>query len=1009
MKKNNFKKYVSLKNTIFVSLLLVTIFLFGSYALAADWVNNIIGGIIGVFISGITKILILLVNALIEVASYSDFIHAEAVNKGWVVVRDVCNMFFVVILLVIAFATILGKEEYSAKKNLPKLIMAAVLINFSKMFCGLMIDVANVVMLTFVNAFKEIGAGNIIDMLGISDILKYGQGGNPPTLAATVAAYIFGLIYVLIATVVVASMLAMLIMRIVMMWIYIVLSPAAFFLQAVPGKGQQYASKWWSEWSSNLIVGPVLAFFLWLSFAALQTGNSPIPMSSTDNTQQESSAYAAVETSTKNEPIDSKAGSKAGFIKFVIAIGMLLGGMKIAKEVGGETGSALGAGMGYINKGKAMAIGGVKSTGKFAGRTVRNNALLGTGLLANRFSDKDQVTGKRKGNELGKFALQWRDDMKGSRKKAKEASREKFLKSIGIGEKTSEIGKDMLPNEGWQKFSRGSKNVTTGATVGSAMFGPVGTIIGAATGLGVGLYRKSRYDNAKTIKTNYETTDKVTDEAEISGIINRQDKSTWTTAQIEAVDRMQNYEKNKKIVENRDNNPAFGRTIKAMKNMSSKKKAAEDWVKVAANDPNYVENAGKGGFYNSGGINDVWKRRLDELNKGGIDSAAAITHMETSIAGLPTTPKNDAKLEEFAKLISAYEKGGASINGATLGRIKSALIAKGKDPASYTNQVLTNYRDLAAGMKIESGSGGLQYDAFAKNSAKGISQRNAAKDIMGVSFAKLNDKLPANFKLDAAAGVNQQVGGAQLQELSKAMSGIIDDEIATLQTVGTEASKNSIAQLNLAKSRLASGDLSGLSLKNTDVKYDGATDSERRRNEYNTVQHETMHQAGAKDEELVNVSSNALQNAKLVGRIPGTNNQRYDQEIGKLIAAMEKNNASSDAIGEAVAEQINKWQPASNAQRVIETETGVRDTVSEIAQPGEIKTEGIEKAINKLSSSLDAKISSTASEQTIKLTPIDKDFFRKLSAKEIKVSSNVVEKLKPLGVMAANEEKKRNP
>ena len=65
-------------------------------------------------------------------------------------------MFFVVVLLIIALATILNQEKYSYKTWLPKLILMAVLINFSKMICGLIIDVAQVVMMTFVNAFKDV-------------------------------------------------------------------------------------------------------------------------------------------------------------------------------------------------------------------------------------------------------------------------------------------------------------------------------------------------------------------------------------------------------------------------------------------------------------------------------------------------------------------------------------------------------------------------------------------------------------------------------------------------------------------------------------------------------------------------------------------------------------------------------------------------------------------------------------------------------------------------------------
>ena len=70
----------------------------------------------------------------IQLAAYNNFIDAPPVVIGWLMVRDVANMFFVVALLVIAFGTILGLEQYEWKKTLLKLILAAIFINFSKLF-----------------------------------------------------------------------------------------------------------------------------------------------------------------------------------------------------------------------------------------------------------------------------------------------------------------------------------------------------------------------------------------------------------------------------------------------------------------------------------------------------------------------------------------------------------------------------------------------------------------------------------------------------------------------------------------------------------------------------------------------------------------------------------------------------------------------------------------------------------------------------------------------------------
>lgn len=1014
MKKINFKKIVSGRQVFYTLLILVAVFLFGKIAWAGfgEWAGNVVGGIIAVFIQAISAILVLLVNVLMDVASYSDFIHAAAVTKGWIVVRDVCNMFFVLILLVIAFATILGKEDYGVKKTLPKLIIAAVLINFSKMFCGLMIDVANVMMLTFINAFKEIGSGNIIDMLGISDVVSLGAGGADITFSQIVGSYIFGLIYVIIATVVVASMLAMLVMRVVMIWIYVVLSPAAFFLQAVPGKGASYASKWWSEWTSNLIVGPVIAFFLWLSFAALQTGSgSPIAIDASGADE------VTKQVSQVEGGIASEAGKPAAFAKFAIAIGLLLGGMKIAGEVGGETGKILGQGMAKLNKGKALAIGAGISAAKGTGRLAKRGALWGGGKVINIGSGRND-DGTQKGRKAGNFMLQWNKDMVASKKKERVANREKYLKKIGIGEKSAEIGKDLIDDVKTSQAARVMQGMGKGGLAGATLMaatGPVGLMaVGAAGMAGAGFGAVGGWLRNRKVKANkdkvatYKAGDMLTDDATITAY---QAASTHTAAETEAYQKASTQKRKMKELEDKNKLNPLPITRGALDSMTSKSKAAKDWVKVVANDPAHVAGVGKNGFYSASGISDSWKRRLDEINKGGADANNAVSNLESGIGALATTGRDEVKLEEIAKLIAAWEKGGGTANAATIGKLKAALIAKGKDPATFTDKVLTNYKPLNEQMELKSGTGKLEYDAFANN-----------KDVMGVSFAKLNAKaesmgMGADYKIDEKAGVNQKVDGVKMDALAITMSGLIDDEIKALQSVGGDVNAAQISKLNIAKDRLLSGNVSGMSLVNSDVEYKGDTDSERRANKYNTLQHENMHQAGAQNEELVDESSGALQERKLIGNIPGTK-QRYDEEIGKMIASMETTAADPEIIRQAVASQIDKWAP-SNAQRVVETESGSRDALAEAAHV-ETKLAGVEeveKAINKLTESLGkpvkAGVGGAKGMMQGPMSIADRNFFykafegfKKVIRKDDQV---IIEKLKPLTVMANNEEKRRNP
>ncbi len=351
------KKFANQK--LFISLLSL-ILIVGSFFIApaakADWAAEIVGSILGLFISALGVILVLVIQGLIYIAQYQGFINSEAVILGWVIVRDICNMFFVVILMIIAFGTILNIPDYSYKKWLPKLILFAILINFSKTICGLLIDVTQVVMLTFVNAFKDIGGPNLTQMLGITDIVTMKDGnGDSPSFWTVVGAYILGLVYLLIAIVVLVTMIMVLAMRMVMIWIYVVLSPAAYLLSAVPG-GQGYASKWWDEFIKNLIVGPVLAFFIWLSLASLTADKTIQNMGSGADVSKE---MAALQQNTDNtgSALPSKAGQPDALIKFVVGIGMLVGGLMVSQQIGGAAGGLAGKGMAKIQKGAAFAGG----------------------------------------------------------------------------------------------------------------------------------------------------------------------------------------------------------------------------------------------------------------------------------------------------------------------------------------------------------------------------------------------------------------------------------------------------------------------------------------------------------------------------------------------------------------------------------------------------------------------------------------------------------------------------
>ncbi len=356
---------------------------------------TIILAIAGLFI----RLTVFILSFVITLGGYNGYLDSAAVNVGWVMVRDITNMVFVVILLIIAFGTILGLEQYEWKKLLGKFIFAAILVNFSRTICGLIIDVAQVVMTTFVNGIAATAGGNLINAFQLNQILELSAGTSPTKFTATeqFIAAVGGVTFAAMVMGVMFVFLYMLLARMVVLWVLIVLSPLAFVLSILP-QTESYAGKWWSEFTANVITGPVLLFFVWLSFVTLGNGN--ISQDISDN----STAPNRLEGSAGTDGIGSAvqaAGISAimswpKMASFAIAIGMLMVGAKAAEELGGAGASAVG---GAIDFGKTV---GKYASGINAARWAGGHA-VDAGTAAAKFAAmKAPVIGGENWVNMGK-------------------------------------------------------------------------------------------------------------------------------------------------------------------------------------------------------------------------------------------------------------------------------------------------------------------------------------------------------------------------------------------------------------------------------------------------------------------------------------------------------------------------------------------------------------------------------------------------------------------------------
>jgi len=74
--------------------------------------------------------------------------------QAWKLIRDITNIFFILILVYTGFAAVFGSEKVSMKKIVPQLILNAILINFSLVATRTVIDISNVATRVFYNTMR---------------------------------------------------------------------------------------------------------------------------------------------------------------------------------------------------------------------------------------------------------------------------------------------------------------------------------------------------------------------------------------------------------------------------------------------------------------------------------------------------------------------------------------------------------------------------------------------------------------------------------------------------------------------------------------------------------------------------------------------------------------------------------------------------------------------------------------------------------------------------------------
>ena len=188
----------------------------------------------------------------------------SGIYLAWVIMRNISNVAFIVAFLVIIYSqlTSVGISNYGVKKMIPRLVIAAVLVNLSFTICAILLDLSNMAGYAFQDAFM--GIKNTISTVGEntstwtwSKVINIALSNG--ALAIGAVAFTTELLPMLVPAATLAGLTLLLILLIMaarqaLIIILIIISPLAFVCYLLPG-----TEKWFKKWRDSFLT--MLVFF----------------------------------------------------------------------------------------------------------------------------------------------------------------------------------------------------------------------------------------------------------------------------------------------------------------------------------------------------------------------------------------------------------------------------------------------------------------------------------------------------------------------------------------------------------------------------------------------------------------------------------------------------------------------------------------------------------------------------------------------------------------------------
>lgn len=338
----------------------------------------------GAFLIKLASTILLLIGLLFNLAisqtilGFNAWINGsvlDAISIGWSFFRDIANIVIIGLFVFIAINIILGNKTYGERKLIARVLIVAVLINFSFLFTRVVINFSNAFAVQFarsLDAEKTYTPGgpppDVADqftkLMGVEtlgntkDALAKISNAQDSGWITLLHAFLTTVVLLAVALVLLYGSILLLVRALVFIFL-LVTSSLAFATYLLPSlASSEFGWKaWWTALFRNALLAPLMMLFLWITLkVATALVASPVGTAPGRIVTNANAAAAAITSVTgASAPAGASAGPSTSVLGsmasspgntsiisslfvYIVILGLLYGGIRLSNKLSGIAG-----------------------------------------------------------------------------------------------------------------------------------------------------------------------------------------------------------------------------------------------------------------------------------------------------------------------------------------------------------------------------------------------------------------------------------------------------------------------------------------------------------------------------------------------------------------------------------------------------------------------------------------------------------------------------------------------